>query len=762
MPFGFLNLLMLAGLAGMAIPVIIHLLNRRRYNVVDWGAMQFLQVSETTRKRLLIEELLLLLLRMGLIAILVLALAGPFVESSALGKFGRNNRDVVILFDGSYSMGYLGSGQSAHAAAKEWATGFVEDLSGQDAVAILQAKQQVIPVQGTLTHDLERARESITELPEPAGGCNFPQAIQAARKILETSQRAEREIIILTDNQRFGWADAATLTSWELSKNQAPEGRSIKPRIWVVNLAPNRPSDPPNWALAAIKASQTVVPVGWEIAFDTALVLHGQQTYSPPYRIRLEVDGQIVRDLKAPEKAQLEKGQVPLSFRHAFASPGSHLVSVIVEPDPPPDKQPPGYIIKDHLPGDNRQDFAVEIVPALPVLLVNGDERPNVKRRGADFLRDALSPAGDPNPVVLTRVVSVQNFEPALLARDLTDRPGSKPRVLVLSNVARLSATQQEAVGTFLAGGGGVLVALGERAEPAFYNEELYRGGQGWLPAALDDLVGDEAQPERATIPRVTSFNNPALEMFRKMPTEGLAEVHFPRWWKVSTPVRSSASVPVALFTSGDPFFVERTYQGGRVLLCSVPLDSSWRTDLTTKPAFVPLAHELIYYLAGARGADHNVQPGQPLRYWIETEEELPDLSLQPPGAETRKLALDGAAGSDGYPAQVRRLPRGTFVEYEATRETGVYRVLSGDRTIYYVAQPDSRESDLTPCDDKDRAKVGKFLDVTYENDREQMFKRIVETAPRKEVWTWCLIGVIALLCGEVWMTRRLVRNQSA
>ena len=159
--------------------------------------------------------------------------------------------------------------------------------------------------------------------------------------------------------------------------------------------------------------------------------------------------------------------------------------------------------------------------------------------------------------------------------------------------------------------------------------------------------------------------------------------------------------------------------------------------------------------------AEHNVQPGQPLRYWIETEEELPDLSLQPPGGEARKVSLDDANSSDGYPIQVRRLPRGTFVEYEATRETGVYRVFSGERTIYYVAQPDARESDLTPCDENDRAKVAKFLDVNYENDREQMFARIHESAPRKEVWSLCLLGVVALLCGEVWMTRRLVKSQS-
>src|SRR2546430_4168359 len=101
---GFGLPLMLLGLAGVAIPVIIHLLNRRRYDVVDWGAMQFLQISEVTRRRLLIEELLLMLLRMGLLGVLVFALAGPFFDSDTPGSFGRPPRDVVLIIDGSASM----------------------------------------------------------------------------------------------------------------------------------------------------------------------------------------------------------------------------------------------------------------------------------------------------------------------------------------------------------------------------------------------------------------------------------------------------------------------------------------------------------------------------------------------------------------------------------------------------------------------------------------------------------------------------------
>src|SRR5438067_7529206 len=129
MPLWFFNALMLLGLIAVAIPPIIHLLTRKRFDVVDWAAMQFLQVSERTRRKIFLEELLLMLLRMGLIAIFVLALAAPFITSQHLAKWGgRGNRDVVIIFDGSYSMGFVGKGQSAHQTAKDWALAFLDEL----------------------------------------------------------------------------------------------------------------------------------------------------------------------------------------------------------------------------------------------------------------------------------------------------------------------------------------------------------------------------------------------------------------------------------------------------------------------------------------------------------------------------------------------------------------------------------------------------------------------------------------------------------
>src|SRR5262249_50382852 len=154
---------------------------------------------------------------------LVLALAAPYVSSPVLANLGtRSPRDVVLLVDGSYSMGFSGGAKTAHEAAKEWATAFVEGLAAGDRVTILQAEQQGLRVLEP-THDLEQARDAIGHLPPPRGGCDWPQALRTAWKILAQGKQPQREIYVLSDGQRFGWADQASLLRWELLAPQFRE-----------------------------------------------------------------------------------------------------------------------------------------------------------------------------------------------------------------------------------------------------------------------------------------------------------------------------------------------------------------------------------------------------------------------------------------------------------------------------------------------------------------------------------------------------------
>jgi hypothetical protein len=771
----FLNLAMLTGLVAVAIPPIIHLLNRRRYDVIDWGAMQFLQISEITRRRLLIEELLLMILRMGLIAVLVLALADPFSDSQLIASGQRPNRDVVLIFDGSASMSFKGANRSAQEQAQEWATNFLGGLTPGDGVAILVARQQPLHLVPKLTTDLEKVRDQINRLPQPGGGADLARAVQTAYGILDDSTRSERDIIVLGDGQRYGWSDARSLLGWEDLASKRDASTPIKPKLWVVNLDPQRPEKPSNWALAPLTCSRAVVAVNQEILFRTSVLLSGPTKYERPHAIRVEVDGKEVKKLDPPKEAAVEGGQVPLSFDLKIGKPGSHLVTVILEPDPPAGQRTPGYVVKDHLPVDNRRDFALEVVQALPVLLVDGEEKPDVPLRASDFLRDALSPARDTSPAVKVRVVTSTEFNAAMLREGGPNQKAEeRPRVLILNNVPTLNTLQQEAVEAFLNEGGGVLVTLGERVKADEYNEKFFRDNKGWLPARLDRALGDENQVAKAARPLRESLVHPALEMFRKPGIGGIDIAWFTRWWKLIPPSDEEKGSTIAKYDrQEDPFLIEGHRGDGRVIVAAVPLDNTWRTNLVDLPAYVPLLHELVYYLAGARAAEHNLEPGQALHYRLPRDASLEGLLLQSPSDPEPKPLIVGADEEDKvYSARMVEQAQGPLLIHEGLGETGIWKLTTQDRqTVYYVVQPDPREADLTPFvlkknrkdekEESDEEKVGKHVAFTYENDVDNLLLSLSQNSRRQFFWWWFLIGVVLLLCGEVWLTRRIVKSRA-
>ena len=96
----------------------------------------------------------------------------------------------------------------------------------------------------------------------------------------------------------------------------------------------------------------------------------------------------------------------------------------------------------------------------------------------------------------------------------------------------------------------------------------------------------------------------------------------------------------VGLFTTRDPFLVERAFGRGRVVLAAVPLDNSWRTNLVRLPDFVRLAHELMYYLAGTRTAERNLVPGLPIVFTPRPDEPPGPVTVVNPDGRSRTVAV--------------------------------------------------------------------------------------------------------------------------
>ena len=100
----FLQPLLLWGLLAAAIPVIIHLLNRRRHKTVMWAAMQFLlKATRESRGKKKLRHILILTCRTLGVAALATAAARPLL-SGVMGWVGGKPDLVVLILDRSASM----------------------------------------------------------------------------------------------------------------------------------------------------------------------------------------------------------------------------------------------------------------------------------------------------------------------------------------------------------------------------------------------------------------------------------------------------------------------------------------------------------------------------------------------------------------------------------------------------------------------------------------------------------------------------------
>src|ERR671935_2626852 len=104
---GFVAPLILGALAALAIPVLIHLIQREKKRVVEFPSLMFLRrIPYQSVRRRRIRHWPLLLLRLAAIALVVLAFARPFVRRTATPATATGAREVAILIDRSYSMEY--------------------------------------------------------------------------------------------------------------------------------------------------------------------------------------------------------------------------------------------------------------------------------------------------------------------------------------------------------------------------------------------------------------------------------------------------------------------------------------------------------------------------------------------------------------------------------------------------------------------------------------------------------------------------------
>ncbi len=776
MSFGFLNTLMLLGLAGAALPVLVHLLSRRKYDVVPWGAMQFLELGRRTRRRIRLEEALLLLLRIGLICLLALALARPWAKGGLFSTFTRSTpRDIAVVIDGSYSMGWEGDAITPQAAAIQRTYEILETLQSSDTVTLLDARDRVRVLGNGPTTDFGAVREQLDSLPPPSGTSLLPLAGVKAAQTLAQGEHLDRDIILLTDDQSLCWSpqNGAAWRQFDETIRQS----SVPPRVWAIDVAGHHSETPANFSVDRLRLSRELTVPGFPMRIQTTIRQWGGT--AARREVSFAVNGQRLRS-KTVTVHLPPNGEANVTFEHRFDQTGSYVVSVQLEPD--------------DLPGDNRSDAAIVVESGIPVLLVDGNRQPDPTKSETFFISAALTPARSEAPWVVARVVEAGKLSAEALAGQ---------RVVFLADVPRLTDAQTELLERFVADGGGLVIAAGDGIDAEWYNRSLDGDAAGLLPARFDAVKHERDYDLGDVNISSDSLEVSWLARFRTENGVDLTEARFAHWWRMDSmfDVRPSAfgseSEPdgsqrpaslsgsgdntqrgehelpnaedrtpktafrgepliAARLDTGDPFLISQTYGEGSVLQLAVPLDADWST-LPSKNDFVPFVHELAFHLA-SRASGRNVDIGMPLVLNV-AEDGLTGAAADTDAPAFEFLTPDGRT----LPAEPFGFGPGTRVGLRATDLAGVYRCQpssgEGAAAEYFVVQSNRDESDLTPLSLPDRNRLAENDRIRFVSSLEEIVAAMADEESPTDLWRLLLLGVLALLVGEVLLTRRLVQG---
>jgi len=480
---------MLWGLGAVAVPIIIHLLNRRKFRTVTWAAMKFVKLSiDQNQRRMKLEDLILLLLRCAMLALLALALARPVMRDSDSTFIGQSGVTSVLVLDNSFSMG-LGDGETTRfERAKAACTNILDSLPAVSSVALFLGSDVVRPVIEEPVFDLDAVREGVASAPLSDHATALFPAVESAVKKLEGSSDIRREVYVVTDDQALGWRQSDAM-----QKLLAKQHKKI--RVHFVVVGGEAAMD--NLGITALAPAEGLVTVGKPVRINVAVRNFSSREQPVTVSLRVGGVGGTISDVVIPSLAAGATQAFP--FLITLERPGLHTVSATI-------------IGGDRLPADNRRSIVINALKQVNVLVVNGDPKDDFFDDETKVLEAALAPAARGKEAEFyIRTVTRQ-------ARDLVGPQAqaidwTAYRVVVLANVPSLSPDIVDQLARFVGAGNGLLVFPGSKIDEAFYNDELH-GRLALLPAAFGGARGDAGQSEVYTTLQSANYEHSVVEMW--------------------------------------------------------------------------------------------------------------------------------------------------------------------------------------------------------------------------------------------------------
>ena len=677
MSLSFLGAAFAGALALCAIPLIIHLISKRRPRPVQFAAIEFLLANhKKVARRVQLKQILLLLLRTLMVFAIVAAFLQPVLTPRINQTIKGQPRIVFFVLDVSASMKARVGAKTSFLSAIDDAKDALFNTSKDIQVGLLACGLQTNPVllKPTFAHD--EIKEALNDLKLGHGTADIMGCIEQTHTHTETgAHHAPYAVYVFSDmakhsflQREFGSNPRLAEIKWFPSHSEpAPRNAGIHP-TGIQHHTRNRTSLIEFHYTAFLPEKQeTDLSVELQMGDD----IISRQTVIPEDRNASRYFSMSIDDVRQRSGSVDTLNGVPAS-----------VTTLAIE--------------EDALSSDNRVHYPVVFPPTLNILVINGDPQPIPFRDEIFYLENALEKEKPSWATIrLSSITDGQIADGALAEAD----------VVILANVATLMATSVTALHQFVKAGGGLLVTMGDQVDPAWMNQNFSQ----LLPGRLR---GDKSRKrlEHQTKKTNVTFGqiNRTHPMFKQLLDPegqtliGLSQVKTHKSMLLEPDGKAPRSVLIA-FSDGTPALVERRIDQGNVLFWATSIDRDW-SDLSIRPGFVPFVNYLMLYLGGI-----SQQPDNPFLVSGQVRRiELPKESLKATIVfpdDTRQIFMKDdflMVTPDGIKTEVPflqihgDLPYGLYHVEVAEHESEPYELM----TQRFVVVPPPEESDLTPIDE--------------------------------------------------------------
>ncbi|MCH2061749.1 MAG: BatA domain-containing protein [Verrucomicrobiales bacterium] len=727
----FLNSAMLFGMAALAIPIIVHLLNRRRFKKLPWAAMRFLQVSlERNQRRMKVEDWILLLLRLALVALLALALSRPaanWLDSQSLGSKIAS----TVIIDSSGSMGRTdeGSEKTRHEIARNYGTEAIKTLPRGSAASIIFAANSSGSGITEPTHDLSRAEKSLGE--DNAAtltnrGSDLMPAVQAALASLANRSAAQKELIIVTDGDANAWNQFESIIR---VLEGAPE--DVRSVIAVVGGNPGE-----NLAITRLSQNTPVTAVGQPLRLAVEVSNFGVNSFED-IPVSLTIDNKAVGE--PVEIESLPPGESrTLTLFAQLPSPGLHQIAVSIEGN-------------DSFPADDRRVLVVRAIEKERALLVDGLPARNPTDAETFFLENALVPV--PPELRDSFFLGADRITVAGLEEIQTEKL-AEYRAVFLANVQDFSSGVTGKLKNFIINGGGLIVFPGDNINASWYNDELYKKG-GILPAEFGEIIPGEDDEITLNL-QASGYDHPLVELWNDPGAGTLAEVNIRKAYSLilaedaEQPGGANASTRVVLrYNTGSPAVVESDLGLGKVYQFSSTADTEWN-NLPVQPAFLPIVHRVFGSVLARRDAGLNVSTGDSFVHQGPAE-----------WANKKAQIFKPDSGGIGEEITIMANGEGSQITYDQVQTAGVYELSIPDALpLTFAAGADAGESNPEPLSEAQIQRLRGSAEVIYTTAGGELSALIERERSGTELWPLFLLaaGLIAII--ELFLSQRFSQEK--